>query len=403
MPESPYPMISVSEALAIILGEITPLPPVEVSFTAAYGLVLAEDVAADDPIPQFPSATVDGFAVIAADSGTRQIVGAQMAGHITGVRLQSGQAARVTTGAPIPPGADAMVMIEDTIERRGTVEITAPVNTGDNIRQVGSDVAAGQVVLTAGTLLTPPEIGILATLGKTTVLVHPRPRVGIMSTGDELLEPDQPLQPGKIRDANRFTLLGVVRQAGGEPVDFGMVRDETGGLTAAIERAFSQVDVLLTSGGVSMGQRDLVKPYIAEHGTVFVGRVNSKPGKPVTFGIVQDKPFFALPGNPVSALVGFENLVRPALMKMAGRTRFNRPRRQVVLEHDIRHSPERVEYQRATVTYHPDGTYTARTTGGQGSARLLSLHGANALLVLPDGHGDFPAGSAVEAILLAET
>ncbi len=403
MPESPYPMLPVPEAQAIILQQISPLPPVTVSFTEAYGLVLAEDVSADAPIPEYPTATVDGFAVRAADEGARKIVGEQMAGDFAAVRVGAGEAARVTTGAPIPDGADAMVMIEDTIEREGMVEITAPVSVGDNIRPVGNDVSAGQMVLPAGAILHPPEIGLLATLGKTSVRVFPRPKVGIMSTGDELVEPNEPLSPGKIRDANRFSLMGVVRETGGNPVDFGMVRDEPGGLAALVERALPQVDVLLTSGGVSMGQRDFVKPYIAEHGTLFVGRVNAKPGKPVTFGIVHGKPFFALPGNPVSSLVGFENFVRSALLKMAGHTRLERPRRNVILEHDIRHSPDRVEFQRATVTFDAaSGTYRARNTGGQGSARLLSLHGANALLVLPDGQSDFPAGSTVEAILLAK-
>jgi len=402
MPESPYPMIPVTEALAIVLREVAPLPPVDVSFLDAEGLVLAEDVRAAEPIPQFPTATVDGFAVRAADTGARRIVGAQMAGEFAAVRVGAGEAARVTTGASMPDGADAMVMIEDTIERDGMVEITAPVSAGDNIRPVGNDVAAGQSVLPAGTVLHPPEIGLLAMLGKTTVRVHPRPKVGVMSTGDELVEPHESLSPGQIRDANRFTLMGVVRQAGGNPIDFGIVRDETGGLAQAIERALPQVDVLLTSGGVSMGQRDLVKPYIAEHGALLVGRVNSRPGKPVTFGMVGGKPFFAMPGNPVSALVGFENFVRPALLKMAGYEKLARPRRKVILEHPIRHHPDRVEYQRATVTFHPaDGTFTARTTGGQGSARLLSLHGANALLILPDGQSEFPAGSTVEAMLLA--
>ncbi len=401
MPESPYPMLPVTEALAMLLQETPILPPVTVPFTEAYGLVLTEDIHATDPIPQFPTATVDGVAVRAADSGARKIVGAQMAGEFAAVRIGTGEAARVTTGAPMPDGADAMVMIEDTIERDGMVEITAPVSVGDNIRPVGTDIHAGQQVLSAGTVLHPPEVGLLAMLGKTIVRVSPRPKVGIMSTGDELVAPHEPLSPGKIRDANRFTLMGSVRQAGGVPVDFGIVRDESGGLAEIISRALPQVDVLLTSGGVSMGQRDLVKPYLAEHGKLLVGRVNSRPGKPVTFGLLDGKLFFAMPGNPVSALVGFENFVRPALLKMMGHTRLDRPRRKVILKHAIHHHPDRVEYQRATVTFDAASGYRAHTTGGQGSARLLSLHGANALLILPDGQSDFPAGSAVEAILLS--
>jgi len=399
MPESPYPMIPVDEAIAIILREVHPLPAQSLPFTEAAGCVLAEPVRAGDPLPPFPASTVDGYALIAADRGPRRIVGDQMAGYVAGMRLSAGEAARVTTGAPVPSGADAVVMVEDTQEQDGLLTVNASLSAGDNIRPVGSDIAAGETVLEKGTLLRAAEIGLLATVGRAVVRVHPRPRVGVMSTGDEVVEPGQPLQPGQIRDANRYALMEAVRQAGGIPVDLGIVRDREDALARTIERGLAEADALLTSGGVSMGQLDLVKPYLARHGVLHFGRIRAKPGKPLTFGLLRGKPFFALPGNPVSALVTFEVFVRPALRQMAGHADLHHPRRPVTLAHAVRHHPDRTEFQRAIITPRADGTLTASTTGGQQSSRLLSLRGANGLLILPHSQGDFPAGAQVEAML----
>lgn len=400
MPESPYPMIPVSEAIDIILREVKSLSPVDAAFSDALGLVLAEDIFAAEPLPPFPASVVDGYALIAGDTGSRQIIGNQTAGYVADLQVKPGQAARVTTGAPIPSGADAVVMVEDTAERDDRLELTAPIASGDNIRQTGVDIAAGQRVLSAGTVLGPPEIGVLATIGHVTARVYPHPRIGVMSTGDELVPPEQTPKAGQIRDANRFALMGVIEQAGGIPVDLGIAPDEPDGLAQTIGRGLIEADALLTSGGVSMGQLDLVKPWLAEHGALFFGRVNTKPGKPATFGVLKGKPFFAMPGNPVSALVSFENFVRPALLKMAGHSNLHRPRRQVILSHKVRHSPARTEFQRAIITRQTDGSYTAVTTGTQASSRLLSMLGANALIILPHGQGDFSAGSVVEALIL---
>ncbi|MEW5960077.1 MAG: gephyrin-like molybdotransferase Glp [Chloroflexota bacterium] len=395
-------MISIEQALAIIQGEVQVLPAIKFPFAEALGYVLAEDVFADEPMPPFAAASVDGYAVVAADGpGPRQIVGDQMAGYVAGLRVEPGTAARVTTGAPIPPGADAMVMIEQTAERNGRVDILAHnIQVGANIRPVGQDIEQGQLVLPTGALVGPPELGLLGTVGKAAVSVFRRPRVAVMSTGDEIVEPYEKPQPGQIRDANRFSLVGVVRQTGAEPLDLGIVRDKAGSLEASIERGLAQADVLLTSGGVSMGQLDLVKPYLARRGTIHFGRVNTKPGKPVTFATVDGKPCFALPGFPVSALVCFEVFVRPALLKMAGHRRVYRPREQAILAHPVRHSPDRTEFQRAVLTRRGDGRLAAATTGFQGSGRLLSMVGANGLVVLPHGQGDFAAGAVVEAIIL---
>lgn len=402
MPESPYPMILVEEALALIEREVQPLATVTMPFIEALGLVLAEDVVAAEPMPPFPAASVDGFAVIAADGpGSRRIVGDQMAGYMTGLRVEPGMAARVTTGAPIPSGADTMVMVEQTEERDGQVNIlTSDLQPGSNIRPMGQDIETGQLVLPKGTVLAPAELGLLGTVGKTMVTVYRRPKVAVMSTGDEIVEPYETPNPGQIRDANRFTLMGVVRQAGGEPLDLGIVKDKANSLQDTIERGLAEADALLTSGGVSMGQLDLVKPYLASRGTVHFGRVNTKPGKPVTFATVDGKPCFAMPGFPVSALVSFEIFVRPALLKMAGHARIYRPREKAVLAHYVNHSAARTEFQRVVLTRRADGSLLASTTGFQGSGRLLSMVGANGLIILPHGQGDFEAGTEVEAILL---
>jgi molybdopterin molybdotransferase len=402
MPESPYPMISIEQALSLIRREVQVLPAVKLPFADTLGFVLAEDVFADAPMPPFAAASVDGYAVVAADGpGLRRIVGDQMAGYVAGLRVEPGSAARVTTGAPIPPGADAMVMIEYTAERDGQADIqTDNIQAGANIRPVGQDIEQGQLVLPEGTLLGPPELGLLGTVGKTEVSVFRRPKVAVMSTGDEIVEPHETPQPGQIRDANRFSLMSVVRQTGAEPIDLGIVRDKAGSLEATIERGLAEADALLTSGGVSMGQLDLVKPYLARRGAVHFGRVNTKPGKPVTFATVDGKPCFAMPGFPVSALVSFEVFVRPALLKMAGHRRIYRPREQATLAHNVRHSPDRTEFQRAVLTRRADGTLVASTTGFQGSGRLLSMVGANGLIVLPHGQGNFAAGSVVEAVIL---
>lgn len=402
MPESPYPMILVEEALAIVEREVHPLPAVTMRFDQALGLVLAEDIFAVEPMPPFPAASVDGFAVIAADGpGSRRVVGDQMAGYMAGLRVEPGTAARVTTGAPIPPGADTMVMVEQTEERNGQVNIlTNDLPIGSNIRPVGQDIELGQLVLSQGTVLGPAELGLLGTVGKTVVTVYRRPKVAVMSTGDEIVEPHEQPQPGQIRDANRFTLMGAVRQAGAEPLDLGIVRDKANSLEATIERGLAEADALLTSGGVSMGQLDLVKPYLASRGVVHFGRVNTKPGKPVTFATVEGKPCFAMPGFPVSALVSFEIFVRPALLKMAGHTRIYRPREKAILAHHVGHTAARTEFQRVVLLRRTDGKLSASTTGFQGSGRLLSMVGANGLIVLPHGQGDFEAGTMVDAIIL---
>ncbi len=399
MAESPYPMISVEEAVDTVLRHVAPLAPVPVPFYDALGLVLAQDVAAAEPMPPFAASAVDGYAIIAADmSSRRQLIGEQLAGGVNDLRVVPGVAVRVTTGAPLPPGADAVVMVEFVAEEaEGHIRLLADVEEGDNVRPLGQDLVTGQLVLPHGCRLGAAEIGLLATVGQTEVLVYPRPRVAVMSSGDELVEPGGPLQPGQIRDSNRFSLLSAVREVGGQPIDIGRATDQEHAVRDALERAVHDADAVLTSGGVSMGQRDLIKPYLASRGQVHFGRVRAKPGKPVTFATMDGVPVFAMPGFPVSALVSFEIYVRPALLKMAGHSHLLRPRLRVSLEHAIRHETGRTEFQRAIVRRQEDGRYTVRTTGYQGSGRLLSMVGANALLVVPAEQESFDAGTELEA------
>lgn len=405
MVESKYPMIPVEEAQQRILQRVQALESVEMRFKEALGFVLAEDVHAPENMPPFAASAKDGFAVIAGDTmRERRLIGEQMAGTMGDLRVEPGTVVRITTGAPIPPGADAVVMVEQTEERNGRVIIHQDhVEPGADVRPPGQDIERGQLVLKKGTRLGPAEIGLLATVGQTTVNVHRKPTAAVISTGDELVEPDKTPGPGQIRDSNRYTLAAAVEEAGASPVVIGLGRDVEATLEELMMRGLEAADALVTSGGVSMGDKDLVKPILERLGTVHFGRVYTKPGKPVTFATVDGKPAFAMPGFPVSSLVSFEVFVRPALRRMQGYPddALFRPERKVILEHDVYHSAARTEFQRAVVT-NQDGQLYATTTGFQGSGRLLSMVGANALLRLPYGEGDFKEGDVVTALVIGD-
>ena len=371
-----------------------------VPLTAALGRVLAAGVWAQMPVPPFPAAAKDGFAVRSDDdSRRRRLLGEQMAGEVGAWQIEPGTAVRITTGAAIPTGADAVVMVEFTTEQDGWVEIETSVRPGADIRPIGQDIVAGQKVLERGMTLEPAEIGLLAAMGLAEARVYRQPSVAILSTGDELREPGQTLDPGQIFDSNRFALAAAVAASGGHPQPLGIVADSPSAVEEALDRALASHDVLLTSGGVSMGKLDLLKPYLESRGQVHFGRVIMKPGKPVTFATIQGKPVFSLPGFPVSALVSFKLFVRPALRQMQGDVNWARPRLQVTLAHDIEHDPHRTEYQRAKIISE-ESQFWAHTTGFQGSGRLLSMVGANALLELPPGEGRLPAGVSVTAMVL---
>ncbi len=401
MPESPYPLLSVDDARHVVLAHAPRLTAVHLRLGQLPGRILAEDIVARAAIPPFAAAAKDGYAVVAADgAGWRHLAGEQMAGYVADLRVEPGSVVKITTGAPLPPGADAVVMIEETDERDGMVEIRAAVTAGADVRRVGSDLASGQLALATGHRIGPAEVGLLASLGHTAVLAYPAPRVAVLSTGDELREPGESVGPGQIRDSNRFSLMAAVHEAGGEAIDLGVARDRRGELADKVMAGLRAADALVTSGGVSMGQLDLLKPLLAMQGTVHFGRVNMKPGKPLTFATMAGKPVFALPGFPVSSLVSFELFVRPALRVMQGDAADQRPQVTVHVDHDVHHDPQRWEFVRATVRR--DGeVLRATTTGSQSSGRLLSLVGANALLQLPPGAGTATAGSPVTALLLA--
>jgi gephyrin len=414
---SSYPMLAVDEALALVLAQVQPLPATSTPLAAALGLILAQDALAQEPLPPFSASTKDGYAVYAADGpGDYPVLGEVTAGHPANFTITPGSVAYITTGAPLPAGADAVVMVEETAQLPSEagwarVRIQQAVRPGADVRPVGADVAAGECILHRGERLGPAEIGLLATVGMTQVRTYPKPRVAVLSTGDELVEPDRSLGPGQIRDSNRALLCAAVVAVGGLPVDLGIAGDQAALLVERIERGLMTVDVLLTSGGVSMGELDLVQPLLEQRGTVHFGRIRMKPGKPVTFATVnvegRTKLVFGLPGNPVSSMVTFYLLAAPALRKLAGWAEPQWRRVQAVLHQPLRLDSYRPEYHRATLTWDSGlhdgrGGYRAVSTGSQASSRLLSMRTANSLLELPQGEGELAAGSVVWALLIGE-
>ena len=398
--ESAYPIVSLETAWRAVAAAIRPLPPRPIELGELLGLVLAEHVCATENMPDSPSSSMDGYAVLAGDGlAERRVLAEQDAGNILDVRVGPGAAVRIMTGAVLPQGADAVIPVEDTSESDGIMRPRRTVRSGENVRPVGQDLAEGDLVLASGATIGPAEIGLLAAMGRSSARAHPRPRVMVMATGDELVPPGEPLGPGQLRDSNSFALCAAVAAAGGIPQRMRRVRDQEDALRSALRAAAAQADLVITSGGVSMGTRDLIKPLLEELGRVHFGRVAIKPGKPLTFATVGGASVFGLPGFPVSSLVCFENFCRPALRLMMGHKALWRPRVAAKLTHALRHAPDRTEFQRAVVEQRGDG-YWATTTGLQASGRLLSLAGANALLRIPQGVGDLEAGATVAALLV---
>jgi molybdopterin molybdotransferase len=393
-------MIQVEEAWRRIEAKAVPLPPRQAALLEALGCILAQDIFAAEDVPAVPSSTMDGFAVLAADGSTRRrVVAEQRAGLALGLRLEPETAVRIMTGAPLPEGADAVVPVEEVRGEGDFIVVEGPVRQGQYVRARGSDIAAGQLLLRAGTELGPAELGLLAAVGLTHVPVHPWPRVALITTGDEVVPVECAPAPGQVRNSNAVALQAALLQLGLQPTMLRHVPDDLEQTEEALLAAASVADVILTSGGVSMGERDRVRDALNRLGQVHFSRVAVRPGKPLTFASIGATLVFAVPGNPVSSLVSFELFVRPALRRMAGHRRLFRPQVMARLEHPIRHEPDRTEFQRAIVQKREDG-YWARTTGPQSSSRLLSLVGANALLRLPAGVAEFPHGAAVSALLV---
>lgn len=401
-------MISVEEALQHILAGITPLARTEVPLAEAAGLVLADDIVAQEDMPPFANSAMDGFALLSKDSRARngepprlRVIGGVAAGYVAERTVEEGTAMRIMTGAPVPPGADTVIQVELTRNdgpESTWVEILKEVAPGNNIRPAAEDMQRGQIILARGTEIRAWEIGILATLGIASVPVIKKPRVAILGTGDEVIDINEPLRPGKIRNSNSYLLEAAVRQAGAEPQRLGVARDTIESLREKFNEAI-QYDLILTSGGVSVGEFDLVKDIMHEQGQIAFWRINMRPGKPVAFGQIKGIPLIGLPGNPVSTAVTFELFGRPAIRKMLGHTRLNKPQVTVVMEEDILDRAERRHYVRAHVTRQGEH-FIARTTGNQGSNIMTSLLHANALVIVPEGGVELHAGDTASAIML---
>ena len=387
-------MLSVDEARERVLGSVHRLEEVEAPLLETLGLALAEAVVARHHVPPFDNSAMDGYAVRAADiaeaRGERPVELAVLAdlpaGRTTGAVVGEGQAIRIMTGAPLPAGADTVVPVEFTRAVADKVLVMEGLSSGSHVRRAGEDVREGEEVIAPGTAIGPAEIGMLASLGYARVRCFRRAVAGIISTGDELVGVEDELAPGKIRDSNSFTI-------------YGMVEDEAAALERAITGNLDRVDLFITSGGVSVGDYDMVKDVLGRVGEMNFWTVAMRPGKPQAFGHVRGKPLFGLPGNPVSVMVSFEQFVRPALLKMMGHRDIFRPQVTAVLDSPIGRKKGRTEFIRVVAEWR-EGRYHARATGPQGSGILRSMVVGNALAVLPQDVGRMEAGEEVAIQLL---
>lgn len=409
-------LMPAAEARDLVLAGVTSLPARPVATDQAVGTVLAEGVVAAESVPRFANSAMDGYAVRAADTIMApvrlQVIETVAAGHSPTSAVAEGQAIRIMTGAPMPAGADAVCMVELTraVDSGRAVIIQEPVLPGMSVREPGEDIQAGGEVFAAGTKLGPVHIGVLASLGIDTVLAYPQPRVGVLSTGDELVTGNEPGSrevgpaPGKIRDANRPALLAQLVCDGFHPVDLGVIGDDEAALSGALLAAADRCDVLVASGGVSVGDRDVVKVVLGRLGgrSMHDLRIAVQPGRHVAMARLGESRVltFGLPGNPVAALVAYEMFVRPALRAMAGHRVLDRPRLRAIAETDLRRRPGPVLHL-MRVTAHADssGTLYVRSSGRQRSHMLRSMADANALALVPDGEG-VQAGETVQILLL---
>ena len=403
-----YPMLSVEEAAELLLSYFQVLEPETVPVLESLGRVLAEDVHADHDIPPHANTEMDGYALLAADTAGAsagapkrlRIIGDLAAGYVSQTEVKHGTAIRIMTGAPIPPGADAVIQFEETQRDGDWVNVHQQVPVAANIRSAGEDVRQGALVLRTGSRIRPQEVGMLATLGRSQVQVIRRPRIAILATGDEVVEVDAPLLPGKIRNSNSYSNAAQVIAAGGVPIMLGIAHDQVEELTAKIHSGLAQgVDLFITSGGVSVGDFDVVKQVLATEGEMTFWRVRMKPGKPLAFGRISGVPLLGLPGNPVSAMVSFEMFARPAILKMQGVSERQRPMIEATLVDGIKRKDDRRHYVRVRVE-EQEGRYQAHLTGEQGSGILSSMVEANGLAIIPEDWSTVPAGSRVQVMML---
>ncbi|PKQ30012.1 MAG: molybdopterin molybdenumtransferase MoeA [Actinobacteria bacterium HGW-Actinobacteria-10] len=405
-------VMTVEEARSLLLGRVVRLGTERVDLLDSPGRVLAEDATSDIDVAPFDNSAMDGFAVRAADlTGASEenpaaldVVAHIGAGDWWDGEVAPGQAARIMTGAPVPAGADAVVMVEQTRAPGdggvgSRVEFLKAPAVGEHIRYRGEEVRAGDVVIAAGETVSSAGVGLLASTGHATVDVYQRPRVAIIATGSELVEVDETPGRGKIRNSNSYSIAAQVVAAGGIPVRYPIVPDELDATREAFTRAAAETDFIVTSGGVSVGDFDYVKPVLEELGDLLFCKVAMRPGNPQTMGSISGVPFFGLPGNPTSTYVGFEIFVRPALRMMQGFTSLDRPVVTATLTHDVRKKQDRRYYLRGRLTA-GEGGLEVGLTGSQSSALLTAAHLGNCFMVLPQGEATFPAGTRVACMRL---
>ena len=394
-------MLSVEQAQAEILSRAHPLPSERVDIVGALGRVLAEPIRSTRRIPPWPNSSMDGYAVRAADTragATLRVVDRVIAGSLPRRAVGAGEAVRIFTGAPMPDGADAVVPQEDVEATDGVVALRGVIDAGAYVRPAGEDVREGDLVLEPGRSIGPPEIGILATLGRTQVSVGRRPRVAVLSTGNELADLGTEPTPAQIPNANTYSLMAQITEAGGVPLNLGVAPDRLDAIAERIGRG-AEADVLVTSAGVSVGELDLVREALVNAGAeLHLWKVDMRPGKPITFGSLSERPVFGLPGNPVSAMVTFELFVRPMLLAMQGRRALSRTRVRATTAAPIVNRGSRRGYLRVTLEGQ-GGRWSARLTGDQGSGILRSMVAGDGLAVVP-GDTSLAVGDEVEVIVL---
>jgi molybdopterin molybdotransferase len=401
-------VISEREAREYVLENCAVADMIEATIADAVGAVLAAPVVAAEDVPPFANSAVDGYAVRAQDTAVvpvrLHVVAEVAAGWSTDRAVGEGEAIRIMTGAPLPAGADASVMVEDTERDGDHVQIRKTVKQGDSIRDVGEDVKIGTELFPAGTVVRAAVAGVLASVNARRVLVFRRPRVAVLSTGDELVNDGSALLPGQIRESNKTMLLPLVTEAGCEAIDLGVVRDDEAALEAILRDAAASHDAIITSGGVSMGEYDVVKAVLSRIADMRWMQIAIKPAKPFAFGLLeaggQRTPIFGLPGNPVSSMVSFELFARPALRKMMGHSNYDRTRVVAVADQGLpRRADGKTHYMRVFGAFGDDGRYHISSVGAQGSHQLAATSLADAIAIVPDGDGIPPGGSVVTMVL----
>ena len=401
-------MISVEAALEIILSEIKPLGMERVNILSTMGRVLGEDIVADTDNPPWDNSAMDGYAVRAVDTKdaskdqpvTLQIIEDLPAGYVAKKCVKRGQTIRIMTGAPMPKGADAVIMVEETERqeargKRQEVKVFKEAKVGDNVRKAGEDFKKGDIVLRKGMTIRPAEIGMLAAVGKPNVYLYQRPKIAVLSTGDELIEIEETPMNGKIRNSNSYTIAAQIKTCGAVPIQLGIARDTKKDLKEKLEFGLT-ADCVVSSGGVSVGDFDFVKDVLKQMGSEMrFWKVAMKPGKPLAFGVIANKPAFGLPGNPISSMVAFEQFVRPAILKMMGKKDIFKRAFDALLTKPVNKKAGRMHFVRAALEQ-KNGRFYATPLEGQGSGILSSMVKANCLVILPEDAKDAEKGSKVK-------